>query len=146
MHQPQNQTDILMQQMHSLQTQMMDMQNQGQTKSYTAEDLYPYPFDHSIQMSPFPNHFSVPKFDKYKGNSNPIEHIREFFASCVEVAHDETYLMRLFPQSLAGPAMEWFSHLPHGIQSWGELAEKFIAHFHHNIERKVSIKDLCDIK
>lgn len=46
--------------------------------------------------------------------------------ACIEVAAEETYLMRLFLQSLGDQAMEWFSQLPPGIKSWGDLVEDFI--------------------
>ena len=76
------------------------------------EDICPYPFDKKLLMVPFLPHFQVPKFDKYKGNMDPQDHVREFCVACIEVAHNETYLMRLFPRSLGGKTMEWFSKLP----------------------------------
>lgn len=66
--------------------------------------------------------------------------------ACIEVETEDTYLMRLFPKSLGGLALEWFSHLPPTITSWGELAEQFIANFSHNIETSVTLMDLCATK
>lgn len=103
------------------------------------EDLRPYPYDRSLYMPPFPQHFESPKFDKYRGKGDPRDHIREFFTSCIEVAHEDTYLLRIFPKSLGGLALEWFSHLPPKINSWGELAELFISNFSHNIDNLVSL-------
>lgn len=51
-------------------------------------------------MIPFPSNFEVPKFDKYQGKGDPRDHIREFSATCLEVAHNDSYLMQLFPRSL----------------------------------------------
>lgn len=115
-------------------------------KNYTMEDLRPYPCDRSLYMPPFPPHFETLKFDKYRGKGDPRDHIREFFTSCIEVANEETYLLRLFPKSLGGPALEWFSHLPPKINSWGELAELFISNFSHNIDNPISLMDLCNAK
>jgi len=72
---------------------MLNIQNQGKMNSYTLEDLYPYPFDQLIVMLQFLPHFVVPKFDKYRGKTDPIEHIREFFTSFINVANDELYFM-----------------------------------------------------
>lgn len=62
-------------------------------QNYTMNDIYPYPFDKSIPMTPFPPHFVTPKFDKYKGKGDPMAHIIEFFIACIEVAGEKTYLM-----------------------------------------------------
>lgn len=44
----------------------------------------------------------------------------------MEVAYDDTYLMWLFPRSLVGHAMEWFSRLPIGIKTFHEIIDTFI--------------------
>ena len=54
--------------------------------------------------------------------------------------------MRLFPCSLGGPALEWYSKLPRNIKSWKELAEKFISHFSFNITNEVTLSYLCTTK
>lgn len=54
----------------------------------------------------------IPKFDKYDGNSDPQDHVQELCVLCMEFMHEQTYLMCLFPRSLGGQAMEWFSKLP----------------------------------
>jgi len=97
-------------------------------------------------MPPFPKHFETPKFDKYKGKGDPRDHLQEFYFACLEVAQEDTYLMRLFPKSLSGQAVEWFTHLPRGIKSFDELADKFITHFSYNCEHEISMIDLCNTK
>lgn len=69
---------------------MVSMQASKDKKSYTLEDLRPYPYDRSLYIPPFPPHFETPKFDKYKGKGDPRDHIRELFTSCIEVAHEDT--------------------------------------------------------
>lgn len=54
--------------------------------------------------------------------------------------------MCLFPKSLEGSALEWFSHLPPKITLWGELAEKFIKKFSHNMDNPVTLIELCDTR
>lgn len=131
----------LEQQIKDLQKKIEDINNPK--PYYTMRDICPYPFDRRIPMPP---HFVTPKFDKYKGKGDPKAHIREFFMACIEVANEESYLMRLFLQSLGGQAMEWFSKLSPCIKSWGDLAKAFIQHFSYNIESNISITTLCSTK
>ncbi|GLJ58138.1 hypothetical protein SUGI_1421190 [Cryptomeria japonica] len=93
----------LEQQIRDLQKKMEDINTPKPT--YTMRDICPYPFYKSIPMPPFPTHFVMPKFDKYRGKGDPKAHIRQFFIACIEVVAEETYLMRLFPQSLGDQAM-----------------------------------------
>jgi len=79
--------------------------------SNILDDIYPYPFDGTLYMPPFPKNFETPKFDKYKGKGDPREHLRQFYIACLELSYNDTYLMRLFPRSLGGQATEWFAHL-----------------------------------
>lgn len=54
--------------------------------------------------------------------------------------------MHLFPQSLGGTTTQWFSRLPGGIRTFEELVQKFITHYAHNIERDVTMANLCNTK
>ena len=62
---------------------------------------------------------------------------------CIYFSYDPTYLMRLFPRSPVGIALEWLSGLDYGIKSWGELAEKFVEQFSFNIDPEINIATLC---
>lgn len=64
----------------------------------------------------------------------------------MEFVHDMMYLMHLFPRSLGGQAMEWFSKLPSNIRTFNQLASVFITQYSYNIEREVTMIDLCNIK
>lgn len=104
-------------QMQALQTIVTRIENKDKTpKQYSLDIICPFPFDKNLYMSPFPSRVDIPKFDKYDGTSNPQDHVREFCTACMEFIHDQTYLMRLFPRSLGGQAMEWFTSLPKGIK------------------------------
>ena len=54
--------------------------------------------------------------------------------------------MHLFPRSLGGQAMEWFSHIPSGIKTFDEIANLFIQQYSHNIQHPVNIRDICNLK
>ena len=97
-------------------------------------------------MPPFPRGFETPKFEKYRGKGDPRDHVREFHTACLEVAYEDTYLMRLFPQSLGGTTTSWFSRLPGGIRTFEELIQKFLSHYSYNIERDITMVDLCNTK
>jgi len=138
--------EILAHKMHSLEQQFSNLQVSNTKKAYSMEYLCPYPSDRSIYMPPFPQNYNVPNFNKYKGKGSPIEHVQEFHTACLELAFDQTYLMRLFPQSLVGQALKWFTHLPPGIRTWTELVDKFIAYFSYNIETDMNVATLCHTK
>jgi len=129
-----------------VQQKLFDLTFGHTKKTFSLEEACPYPFDRSLPMIPFPQNFTIPKFDKYKGKGDPKDHIREFYLACFEVSHNDMYLMRLFPRNLGGHAIEWFSHLPMGIKSFNELAEKFATHCSYNAEHGISMTDLCNNK
>ena len=82
--------------MLALQQQIQDIQR-GTTKQYSLDEICPYPFDKTLNMIPFPHNYDFPKYDKYNGRSDPIDHVREFCTMSLEFTHNDTYLMRLFP-------------------------------------------------
>ena len=66
---------------------------------------------------------------------------------CQEVAYNDVFLMRLFPKSLAGPALEWFFCIPQGsIKTFADLSEAFVAHYTHLVETELSVVDLVHTK
>lgn len=90
-------------------------------------------------MPPFPRGAELPKYDKFLAATNPQDHLREFGDLSMEFMHDQTYLMRLFPRSLGGPAMEWFSRLPTSIKTFDKMSNLFLQHYSHNIQHLVNI-------
>jgi hypothetical protein len=65
----------LTKQVKMISQQILDIQSGKSKKAYWQNDLCPYPFDDSIANIPFHIGFEIPKFDKYKGTTNPIDHI-----------------------------------------------------------------------
>ena len=62
----------------------------------------------SILEFEFPKKIEFPHYDKYNGNGDPSNVLS------LEFSHKDDYLMRLFPRSLKGQAMEWFTKItPH---------------------------------
>lgn len=90
-------------------------------------------------MPPFPKGVEIPKYDKYLGTLDPQDHLHEFDALSMEFVHDQTYLLHLFPHSLGGPTIEWFSQFPLGIKIFDQLAKLFLQHYSHNVQHLVNI-------
>ena len=63
------------------------------SKTFKFENDSPYPFDKTITMTSFPKHFEIPKFDKFRGKSDPVTHVKEFYMHCQEVAYNDVFLM-----------------------------------------------------
>lgn len=126
---------------------LKDLKDGADSKTFKFEDDCPYPFDRSITMIPFPKNFEYPKFDKFRGKSDPVTHVKEFYMHCQEVAYNDVFLLRLFPKSLGGPTLEWFCHIPHGtITTFAKISEAFVAHYAHLIETELSVVDLVNTK
>lgn len=139
------QYDLLAKQMLSLQKQMENIQISTK-KTYSTQELCPYPFDKNLYMPPFPHNYFMPNFLQYRGKGNPIENIRDFHMALIEITSEQTYLIRLFPRSLSGEAPKWFFCLPLGMMAWDDLADKFIIHFSYKIEIDITIATLWHTK
>lgn len=52
------------------------LQVRNESKTFKFEMVCPYPFDRAITMNPFPKHFEIPKFDKFRGKGDPVTHVK----------------------------------------------------------------------
>lgn len=104
------------------------------TKSYFSLDsVCPNPFDKSVDMKDFPRKIEIPQYDKYDGNGEPNDHVHQFYAMSFEFHHEDSYLMRLFPRSLKGQQMEWFTNTNPLVNMFPELIQRFVQHFAYNL-------------
>ena len=98
-------------------------------------------------MTPFPKHFEIPKFDKFREKSDPVTHVKEFYMHYQEVAYNDVFLMWLFPNSLGDPALKWFFRIPQGtIKTFANISEAFVAQYAHLIKTELSVVDLVHTK
>lgn len=95
-HQMNAPSDDVTLQIQNLNPRILDTQLGKLKKSYALQDICPYPFDHYITMIPFLENFEIPKFDKYRGRGDPIEHAQEFL---IAISHRVSTL-QLFSGSL----------------------------------------------
>ena len=119
----------------------------NEPKTFKFESVFPYPFDQAITMIPFPKHFEIPQFDKFRGKGDLVTHVKEFYMHWKEVAYNDVFIMCLFPKSLAGPTLKWFYQVPYStINTFAKLLETFVAQYAHLVETKFSMVDLFHTK
>ncbi|XP_071933083.1 uncharacterized protein [Coffea arabica] len=105
--------------------------NQGLSKQGGLDynDLCLFP-DMQLPMS-----FKAPKFSKYDGTGNPKTHLRMFVNKLGKPIDDENLPVRLFPESLEGDALDWYSNLkPEDMRSWMDLSTAFMRQYEYNCE------------
>nr|XP_027095940.1 uncharacterized protein LOC113715837 [Coffea arabica] len=79
--------------------------------------------------------FETPKFSKYDGTGNPKTHLRLFANKLGKSIGDESLPIRLFPESLEGDALNWYSNLkPEEIRTWLDLSTAFVRQYKYNCE------------
>jgi len=89
-----------------------------------------YPFTDDILATKLPPNWNNPTLDKYDGTSDPDEHIDSYVSQLTLFTTDGYIYCKVFPTSLRGVALSWFTHLPPGsIDSFATLKAKFIAQF-----------------
>nr|XP_027086631.1 uncharacterized protein LOC113708367 [Coffea arabica] len=82
-----------------------------------------------------PTGFKAPKFSKYDRTGNPKTHLRMFANKLGKSIDDENLPVRLFPESLEGDALDWYSNLkPEGMRSWMDLSTAFMRQYEYNCE------------
>ncbi|XP_071920618.1 uncharacterized protein [Coffea arabica] len=79
--------------------------------------------------------FKAPKFTKYDGTGNPKTHLRMFANKLGRPIDDENLPVRLFPESLEGDVLDWYSNLkPEDMRSWMDLSTAFVRQYEYNCE------------
>ncbi|XP_071918910.1 uncharacterized protein [Coffea arabica] len=79
--------------------------------------------------------FKAPKFTKYDEMENPKTHLRMFANKLGRPIDDENLPIRLFPESLEGNALDWYSNLkPEDMRSWLDLSTAFVRQYEYNCE------------
>ncbi|XP_027178217.1 uncharacterized protein LOC113777381 [Coffea eugenioides] len=93
------------------------------------DDLCLFP---NVQL---PVGFKTPKFNKYDGTGNPKTHLRLFANKLGRPVDDENLPLRLFPESLEGDALDWYSNLKlEEVKTWLDLSNAFIRQYEYNCE------------
>nr|KYP48409.1 Retrovirus-related Pol polyprotein from transposon opus [Cajanus cajan] len=76
------------------------------------------------------DHWKSLPLDKYDGTTDPDEHVDVFLTQVTLSTNDDAALCRIFPTSLKGRALSWFTRLPaNSIDSFSTLASQFTIQF-----------------
>ena len=92
-------------------------------QSRVLEDSYAdSPFVDVIAVQKLPKKFVVPKMEKYKGTTDPEDHVSQKVCMC-----------KGFGNTLAGPTLKWYLALPNiSIVSFADMVNKFTFQFARN--------------
>jgi len=89
-----------------------------------------HPFTNTIIEVPLPDKWKGFNRDRYDGSTNPDEHIDAYTTHMSLYTLDDAVLCRVFPTSLKGAALNWFTKLsPNSIDSFATLVAKFETQF-----------------
>ncbi|KAM1301727.1 hypothetical protein ACFX2H_012720 [Malus domestica] len=89
---------------------------------------------------------AFPTFTGEDGSVSSRDHIFKFSNHCVAYEDNPNYKLRLFGNSLAGLASQWYSLLPpNSIANWGQMEMAFHEQF-YRIEPEMTINDLVEVK
>jgi hypothetical protein len=84
----------------------------------------PYPSDYDLIL--LPPKYRLPEFTKFNGSegSCSIEHVSRYLEQLGMISVSDPLRVRLFSQSLTGPAFGWYTSLgPDSIRTWKQLEE-----------------------
>jgi hypothetical protein len=103
----------------------------------------PYPSDYDL--IPLPR---LPEFTKFSGaeGSSSIEHVSRYLAQLGMISISDPLRVRIFSQSLTGPAFGWYTSLgPDSIRTWKQLEEQFHIQYHSEAA-EAGIADLAQLR
>jgi len=94
----------------------------------------------SISKIDIPFKFEIPKIEPFKGKENLKEHLRCFKYSIYLISKNDALMLRIFPMTFVGQAMDWYNNLiEHSITTYAQLANLFLEYFRINIKDKTSM-------
>jgi hypothetical protein len=103
---------------------------------------YQKPYPNYFDTIPYPRGFRVPNFLKFMGEDSRTthEHIGQFLAQINDVGIMDVHRVRLFPLSLSGNTISWFTSLASNtVDTWQALEQKFYDYFNNGgVELKLS--------
>ena len=105
----------------------------------------PYAEEHNLV--PYPPGFIQPNFTKFKGSGDPTQHVNHFVATCGDIAHNQSLLMRQFSRSLEGIAFTWYAEQrPGTFLTWNQMKTAFMERFGFGITDKITLRQLSEMK
>jgi len=104
--------------------------NRSARTTVTLNSARRHPFTNVIIEVPLPNKWKGFNRDQYDGSTNPDEHMDTYTTHMSLYTSDDAVLCRVFPTSLKGATLSWFTKLPPNfIDSFATLMSKFETYF-----------------
>ncbi|XP_068479118.1 uncharacterized protein [Phaseolus vulgaris] len=89
-----------------------------------------HPFSETIIETPLPDNWKSLTIEKYDGSTDPDEHVAIYTTQISLYTWNDAILCRVFPTTLKGAALSWFTRLPPlSVDCFDTLIEKFGAQF-----------------
>jgi hypothetical protein len=105
------------------------------------------PYSEEHNLVPYPPGFIQPNFAKFKGTGDPVQHVNHFVATCGDIAHNQSLLLRQFSRSLEGIAFTWYAEQrPGTFLTWNQMKTAFMDRFGFGITDKITLRQLSEIK
>ncbi|XP_020238110.1 uncharacterized protein LOC109817306 [Cajanus cajan] len=99
-------------------------------KADTSVHSLRHPFSRRIMEATLLDHWKSLPIEKHDGSTDPDEHLNVFLTQATLSTQDDSALCRIFPTSLKGRALSWFTKLPSSsIDSFNELSSQFTLQF-----------------
>lgn len=90
--------------------------------------------------------FKVPKFEKYKGASDPRTHFQAYCRKMDAYSDDDRLLMHFFQDSLNEVSLDWYMQLEGThIRTWREMDEAFLKHCQYNTNMAPNLMQLQNL-
>ena len=106
------------------------MPNPVHPATLTADPNCRHPFTNNIIEVPLPEKWKGFNRDRYDGSTDLDEHMDAYTTHMSLYTSDNAVLCRVFPTSLKGAALSWFTKLsPNSIDSFATLVAKFETQF-----------------
>jgi len=104
--------------------------NKSARTTATMDSTLRHPFTNAIIEAPLPDKWKGFNKDQYDRSTDPDEHMDAYTTHMSLYTSDDEVLCRVFPTSLKGAALGWFTKLPPNfIDSFATLVVKFETQF-----------------
>jgi hypothetical protein len=80
------------------------------------------PLAPQLQVSPWPANFRAGTYPKYNGSTDPAQYIMSYQVTVASSGGDDATMAKSFIIALEGPALTWYTRLPHYPSTPGEVS------------------------
>jgi hypothetical protein len=75
-----------------------------------------------LQVTPWPANFRAGTYPKYNGSTDPAQYIMSYQVAVTSSGGDDATMTKSFIIALEGPALTWYTRLPHCPSTPGEVS------------------------